>query len=120
MRWLNRLSIYDFEIIYRKGCNNQNADGLSRLPIDEDENENYIPEDEIVINLIQEIQTSEDIIINVIQHEIASEMNEEQTKDHNLVWIYTLKKEAHFKNQINIGLKETDFENKFQKSLYRQ
>jgi hypothetical protein len=47
-------------------------------------------------------------------------MNEEQTKDHNLVWIYTLKKEAHFKNQINIGLKETDFENKFQKSLYRQ
>jgi hypothetical protein len=63
MRRLNRLSIYDFEIIYRKGCNNQNADGLSRLPINEDENENYIPEDEILINLIQEIQTSEDIII---------------------------------------------------------
>jgi hypothetical protein len=46
MRRFNRLSLYDFEIIYLKGCNNLNADGLSRLPIDEDKNENYIPEDD--------------------------------------------------------------------------
>jgi hypothetical protein len=31
-----------------------------------------------------------------------------------------LKKEAHLKNQTNIDLKETDFANKIQKSLYRQ
>ena len=47
-------------------------------------------------------------------------MNDDQTKDHNLVWLYMLKKDAHLKNQTNINLKETDFENKTQKSLYRQ
>jgi hypothetical protein len=72
------------------------------------------------MNLIQETQPSEDIIINIIQHEISPEMNEEQTKDHNLIWMYILKKEAHLKNQTNIDLKETDFENSIQKSLYRQ
>ena len=120
MRWLNRLSIYDFEIIYRKGCNNLNADGLSRLPVYEDKNENNTPEEEIVINLIHETQPTEDIIINVIQHEITTEMNEDQTKDHNFVWLYMLKKNAHLKNQTLINLKVTDFENKTQNSLYIQ
>ncbi|CAF1143378.1 unnamed protein product, partial [Brachionus calyciflorus] len=32
-RWLIRLECYYFKIIYRKGSVNQNADGLSRLPI---------------------------------------------------------------------------------------
>jgi hypothetical protein len=45
-------------------------------------------------------------------------MNEEQTKDPNLVWLYVLKKVANLKNQTNIDLKETEFANKIQKSLY--
>ena len=38
-RWAETLMTYSFEIIYRKGKNHQNADGLSRLPISTTEDE---------------------------------------------------------------------------------
>ena len=52
MRWLYRFSLYDFEIVYRKDCNNQKADGFSRQPVYEDEDEYNIPEEEKVIHLL--------------------------------------------------------------------
>lgn len=37
MRWRLRLSEYDYEIVYKKGTVNSNADALSRNPVDETE-----------------------------------------------------------------------------------
>ena len=36
VRWAMELAEYDFEIKHRSGRNNQNADALSRLPIEGD------------------------------------------------------------------------------------
>lgn len=35
-RWIEKLQQYDFEILYRKGNSNKNADGLSRRPCEKD------------------------------------------------------------------------------------
>ena len=88
MRWLNRFSLYDFEIVYRKDCNNQKADGFSRQPVYEDENEYNIPEEEKVIHVFRETQPSEDII-----------KTSSKTKLPYSVWFNMLKKDAHVKIQ---------------------
>ena len=36
MRWVNDLSSYDFQLKYRPGKSNGDADGLSRNPVSED------------------------------------------------------------------------------------
>ena len=76
LRWLNRLSMYNYTVEYRKGIKNGNADGLSRLPTEEDENENNDSDEPIIINII--------IADN-------DELDENQTIDENLQWIYALK-----------------------------
>lgn len=38
LRWMIYLNNYDFEILYKKGLENNNADALSRVPIQEDKN----------------------------------------------------------------------------------
>jgi hypothetical protein len=50
VRWALRLAEYDFEIKYRKGEENANADALSRLPSDEDINDT----EKIVLNVIHD------------------------------------------------------------------
>jgi transposase InsO family protein len=50
VRWALRLAEYDFEIKYRKGEENANADALSRLPSDADINDT----EKIVLNVIHD------------------------------------------------------------------
>jgi hypothetical protein len=47
VRWALRLAEYDFEIKYKKGEENTNADALSRLPSDADINDT----EKIVLNV---------------------------------------------------------------------
>ena len=118
IRWQNRLNIYDFNIKYRKGITNANADGLSRLPTEPDEHENEIPEDTIVL-CVESYNNEEPIIINVIVTETET-LHQEQIKDINLEWLFNLKKEAFNKNQQKINLEPQNLLNKEQKSLYAQ
>jgi hypothetical protein len=71
MRWLNRLNMFTFTIVYRKGIKNGNADALSRLPTEPDEDE--------------DVTTEQPIIINVIIAE-SEALNEDQLTDPNLLW----------------------------------
>jgi hypothetical protein len=50
VRWALRLAEYDFEIKYRKGEENANADALSRLPSDANINDT----EKIVLNVIHD------------------------------------------------------------------
>jgi hypothetical protein len=50
VRWALRLAEYDFEIKYKKGEENANADALSRLPSDADINDT----EKIVLNVIHD------------------------------------------------------------------
>ena len=47
-RWRIRLEMFDFEVIYRRGQHNANADCLSRLTIPPDTEDSYEPEEFIV------------------------------------------------------------------------
>ena len=69
---------YDNCIEYRKGKAHGNADALSRLCIDCEENENDSEEEFITINVIICEET----------------LNEDQSEDNDLVWIFDLKKQA--------------------------
>lgn len=73
----NKLKTYDFEIMYRAGNQNQNADALSRIVIDES--------DELDLD-----EKDSDIIINAIHLKPAS-LNKEQLHDENIKFIYALK-----------------------------
>ena len=64
-RWLKRIEHYDFEIIYREGPKNGNADGLSRMPPDVKDDQEYqetgtneYNDDFIICNLSVEEATS--------------------------------------------------------------
>ena len=43
IRWLSELALYDFDIVYRTGKSNLNADALSRRPEVEEEIEKEVP-----------------------------------------------------------------------------
>jgi Integrase core domain/Integrase zinc binding domain len=54
-RYVIRLSIFDYELKHRKGKDNGNADGLSRLPVKEEQsNEDKLEENNFVVNNICE------------------------------------------------------------------
>ena len=54
-RWYARLLRYTFEMKYRPGCQNQIADGLSRLPVDEAASEKFYEDDELIAVIIAEM-----------------------------------------------------------------
>jgi hypothetical protein len=61
VRWALRLAEYDFEIKYKKGEENTNADALSRLPSDANMNDT----ERIVLNVLKDTRN----INEKIKHE---------------------------------------------------
>ena len=136
-RWLIRLEMFDMEILYREGKRHGNADGLSRMavePFNEDDDEFPPPtpinnisfveiEDEDNFNKLECEELAHEIIegelesLNVIN--IQSERaDQEQVKDHNIVWIYNiLKAELFYGNKTPYF---APFANKEQECFYRQ
>jgi hypothetical protein len=103
IRWMLRLSMFRFKIFYRKGIKNGNADALSRLPTEPEENE-----------------TAEDdwpIVINIIVNEVE-EQDVEQLLDPNLRWIFSAKIKAQEENKSTPT--SLEFENRDQRSLFAQ
>ncbi len=103
LRLLNKLSTFDYEIRYKKGATNGDADALSRIPIEREEDEE------------QEFDARE--IINYI---VASseKLHEQQSSDNNLAWLYALQQRAESENQFKI--EANTFENREQKCYYKQ
>ena len=95
--------MFDLEILYKKGTANADADSMSRMPQEPDEDENVVEDETIMINYI--IATN-------------NPLNHEQQADPNLAWIYNLKIQAISENKDRIVV--TDFENQEQRSLYKQ
>lgn len=51
-RWCVKLAAYDYELVYRAGRHNQNADALSRLPLRESEDEPRPPGDVLMLEAL--------------------------------------------------------------------
>ena len=136
-RWLSRLEMFDPEITYREGKKHGNADGLSRMAVENpDEVDDVIPtpinninietDDELIEeeNELFEIKDFEFETINAINIQSCA-AEEEQSRDPNIVWIYNLIKREKFKlttaleNQISETI-YSDFNNKEQESYYKQ
>ena len=49
VRWINRLNMFDLEILYKKGTANADADSMSRMPQEPDEDENVVEDETIMI-----------------------------------------------------------------------
>lgn len=61
-RWCVKLSAYDYDLVYRPGKDNQNADALSRLPLPETEDEPRPPGDVLMLEAFTEPpMTAQDI-----------------------------------------------------------
>jgi hypothetical protein len=81
-RWLDRLSMYDCEIVYREGAKNGNADALSRIATEE------------ITADIENREENNNIIVNQVNTEVNSvrfdvnRMDERQLEDHNIKWVY--------------------------------
>ncbi|XP_037528183.1 uncharacterized protein LOC119405417 [Rhipicephalus sanguineus] len=57
-RWCLKLSAYDYDLVYRKGSRNQNADALSRLPLQGDDDEPSPPGDVLMLECAIDPQLS--------------------------------------------------------------
>ena len=107
-RWVARLKLYDFEILYRPGPENGNADALSRLALDKPTEDNDDETTPVSINNIQ---------IRVINID-ASNAKVSQLLDENIRWIYELKLRASQQN-IHTIIEATPT-NSEQRSYYQQ
>ena len=87
-RWIARLKLFDYEILYRPGPENGNADAMSRLALDEPTVEDDDDTTPISINHID---------VNVINID-ASNVRISQLNDVNIKWIYDLKLQASKQN----------------------
>ena len=103
IRWVNRLNMYQFTIVYRKGSKNGNADALSRLCTENEEDEN--DEDDVPH------------VINLLISKVP-ELNSTQLQDKDLEWFFDLKLQAERENKHIIPVKK--FDNSEQRSLYAQ
>ena len=144
-RWLSRLEMFDPEIVYREGKKHGNADGLSRMAVEEcDEQEDNLstPINEIYIiddeddDSTTAFDEEEDLIsafeeegdeyvenlninletINVINLQ-AETADLEQGRDTNIAWIYNILKREAFEGKHS---KITAFENTKTSSTYNQ
>jgi hypothetical protein len=103
LRLLNKLSTFDYEIKYKKGTANGDADALSRIPIERDDDEEQEDDAPVIINYI--VASNEDL-------------NEQQSSDDNLAWLYALKQKAASENQFKIEV--NTFANREQQCYYKQ
>ncbi len=103
LRLLIKLCTFDYEIRYKKGTANDDADALSRVPI--------LPDTD------KEQEDDAPVIINYTYTE-DSTLDEQQKEDHNLAWLYALKQRAESENLFKIQVDA--FENREQKCNYRQ
>ncbi|XP_064475741.1 uncharacterized protein K02A2.6-like [Ornithodoros turicata] len=53
IRWCIKLSAYDYELVYRKGSQHQNADCMSRLPLQAKTDEPHLPGDVLMLEALQ-------------------------------------------------------------------
>ena len=113
MRWISRLSQFKFQIQYRKGNDNGNADALSRMPTDPENHEDEGSNHPIILNAL-EIQTTN----HDNNQDQITQLNEDQASDENLKWMYNLKIQARTENKHRVKVKR--FQNQEQKSLYTQ
>ena len=103
LRWINRLSMFNYRIEYRKGTKNGNADALSRLCTEPDDDEDRESVEPAIINFIVSY---------------SKQLNEQQLQDPNLKWLYDLKMRAKLENKYT--LTSIKLENKQQRSLFAQ
>ena len=146
-RWLSRIEMFDPEIVYKEGKKHGNADGLSRMAVDETNDEyenipatpinrvwvneevkdafNISDDDDDWISMDEDDlddETPRENKVNICQRinliNVRSEtVDLEQQQDSNIVWIYNLIKTETF-NKIKTEV--TTFENKEQESFYKQ
>ena len=132
-RWIIRMSNFDFEIDYKPGKENQNADALSRLSANDSDNEGKETNEDIMINYMfeesqYETENSETSIEKIVKDEIQvnniiagpeNPLEDNQAKDEDLIWIYNLKLQAIRENKNHIIVNTTPL-SKSRKSLYAQ
>jgi len=139
-RWLSRLEMFDLEITYREGKKHGNADGLSRMAVEDPDEAEDIPEtpinklqvealeENIEHQDVKEFEEDENISVKEVDLETiniiniqSNEVEVEQTKDANIVWIYNIIKREKYETENRMILKSiTTFENKEQESYYKQ
>ena len=85
-RWVIRLRVYDFEIIYKTGKANGNADALSRMIYSSEVEDD---EEEIIICLVEYEDLVNDPATEYIENRI-SDLVELQSADENILWIKSL------------------------------
>jgi hypothetical protein len=100
---LNKLNTFDYEIRYKKGASNGDADAFLRIPIELEEDEEQEDDASVIINYI------------VASNE---QLHEQQSSDNNLAWLYALKQRAASENQFKIEV--NTFENREQQCYYKQ
>ena len=61
-RWALMLAGYNYELLYRRGAQNANADAMSRLPVDDGESKRYrLETDEFMVDLVHAPITAREV-----------------------------------------------------------
>ena len=141
-RWMGRLEMFDPEITYREGKKHGNADGLSRMAVEEEEEgEEILPEiinkviyEEEIDNFEEKLAAGEVLkenndcnwnINNIKSINIqASVAENEQSKDENIIWIYNIIKQELYNKEMEYtafsNINHSKFENKEKECLFKQ